>query len=87
MWMRILVLAFLGSLWLGYAQGGWIGCGLIILGLLIGFIYGGWSMLELLDQEMQRAHGISGKALFHAVFTKNEIETKKDTIETSNESA
>lgn len=87
MWMRILVLAFLGSLWLGHHQGGWIGFGLIILGLLIGFIYGGWSMLEMLEKEMQKSHGISAKLVFHAIFVKNEQEEKSNPTDVSAEKA
>jgi hypothetical protein len=58
-----------------------IGIGLFVAGLLAGFVFGAWSMLEMIDKETQKAFGVSAKVLLGKAFRKNESATSAKTDE------
>lgn len=58
-----------------------IGIGLFVVGVIAGFVFGAWSMLEMVDREVQKAFGGSAKVLLRKAFQKNESKDNLDPLE------
>lgn len=74
MWTWILFIASLVSLWTGHAQAGWLGVGLILFGVAVGFVWGGWSALEFLETIFQKQRRISLKATIREMLNEKKAE-------------